>query len=155
MEQVNISKSIGFTPSSEGILWAQKTTENSTELFECGIASSTKKGPLPQLPSPRKTITSVSAVNLTFRHTTLPFTKLERIRAVLNQEAIDNLINRPSNPHIALRTVALQDSTDVFYAVAEKNKIIETNKNFEDLGVKSSSMVVAELGGVVSTILIV
>lgn len=143
MEPMNTDMRLGVTAGSDPV-WVRVPADGPIR-FECGFAG--REEAFPKGIAARNIIAGVTARGMAFRKTNLPFVKIEKIRAIVGQEALDALLEKPVRLHVALNTRTAPEGTDVFYAAADRDVL---EGNLQQLNTYFSGMpgglVVAELG---------
>lgn len=145
MEPLTAAKRLGALFAENGILWVM-TPAKGPVLFLCGHTSATEFSP-DRTASPRHTVAGLTAWQLPVRKTVMPFTRPERLEAVLPQEATDALLFKQDTPHLAFHAHRLDTDSEVFYAAAPKRVLEDALANYGRHGITPGSMVVSELAG--------
>ena len=145
MDAVKKEIRLGAVGVGKGFSWATVNAHGPLR-FECGTTDLSGQAPF-QLSNARQAVLGLPADRMAFRRTALPFTKIERIQAVIAQEAMDALLDKPDDVHFALCCSSEGKRSDILYAVSDKPLLKESKARFEkSFAVPPGAMVVSELG---------
>lgn len=99
---------------------------------------------LQELPA-RQQVAGISASQLQFRRTELPFTRVQQIRQLIPQEVADNALTPKNDPHFAMALQVEDNSSQVSYVVGEKAQLREQLEAAQKSALNPAALVVEEL----------
>ena len=135
---------VGVIQSGGEMLWARYRLELGEPRFTAGRwdAQGAETVLLPRL-----TALGISAEEVVFRSTTLPFQKSEQIRQVLSQELVDTLVEQPDSPHIAFSYQTDDDGqSTIFYGVTDQDRLKSVVDSYSDASIKANHYWLSEVG---------
>lgn len=127
----------GIIRNEDSLLWTQYAPDQSPSfVFGSGV---------PALSKHSVTAAAINTTELRYRFVILPFTRLDRVLAVLPQEAADSLMQSPRAPVFAISMQPAENQSRVFYAVAEQELIRQELMAYSAAGINPVNLVPAEL----------